>query len=336
MSEFNPLESASFFQRTKSNNLYYLAAAFSIPVLILLSVVLCVLFFSYPPNNFPVNTAINIERGMSATAVVGKLEDENVVRSNTLLYLTLLAFHEPSEVKAGTYVFSEPLSVWSVASRLTEQAPPDTLMTLTLPEGYTVEEFANIAAEKLVAFDRDKFVILAENREGYLFPDTYYVPHDYTETELLNLLLNTHNEKLETLLNSSQDTSLDSYEILILASIIEREANTLESMQMVASVLLNRLEIGMALQADATMEYVLHKPLAELTPEDLKTDSPYNTYLYPGLPPTPIGNPGLTAVKAVLNPAPTTHFYYITDNDGAFYYAKTFDEHKQNIAKYLR
>lgn len=106
-------------------------------------------------------------------------------------------------------------------------------------------------------------------------------------------------------------------EILALASIIEREANSPDSMKLVSSVLQNRLEIGMALQADASIEYVLDKPLKELTPEDLKIDSPYNTYLYTGLPPTPIGNPGLDAIMAVLQPAESEYFYYITDEEGS-------------------
>ncbi len=93
---------------------------------------------------------------------------------------------------------------------------------------------------------------------------------------------------------------------------------------------------GMPLQADASIEYILDKPLKELTPDDLKIDSPYNTYTNRGLPPTPIGNPGIEAIKAVLNPTPSQYVFYITDNEGVFHYAVTYDEHKENIAKYLR
>jgi UPF0755 protein len=107
-------------------------------------------------------------------------------------------------------------------------------------------------------------------------------------------------------------------------------------MKMVSGILQNRLSIGMALQTDASIEYVLDKPLSELSAEDLDLDTPYNTYMYPGLVPTPIGNPGLLAIDAVLNPTPSDFFYYITGNDGNFYYAETFEEHKQNIYKYLQ
>ena len=123
-------------------------------------------------------------------------------------------------------------------------------------------------------------------------------------------------------------------QILILASILEREANTPESKGLVSSVLQNRIAVGMPLQADASIEYS-DKPW-ELTPDDLKIDSPYNTYTNPGLPPTPIGNPGLTAIEAVLSPTQSPYFFYITGKDGEFYYAETYDEHLLNIERYLR
>ena len=124
--------------------------------------------------------------------------------------------------------------------------------------------------------------------------------------------------------------------MIILASILEREANDEQSMKIVSGILQNRLKHGMALQVDASIEYVLDKSLSALTSEDLKIDSPYNTYLHTGLTPTPIGNPGLQAIDAVLHPAKTEYLYYITDADGHFHYAKTFEEHKRNVTKYLQ
>jgi UPF0755 protein len=124
--------------------------------------------------------------------------------------------------------------------------------------------------------------------------------------------------------------------VLILASLLEREANSEESMRMVSGILQNRLAEGMRLQVDASLEYVLERPLSTLDASDLDIDNPYNTYRYGGLPPSPIGNPGLQAILAVLDPIESNYFYYITDEDGNFHYARTFDEHKLNIAKYLR
>ena len=149
-------------------------------------------------------------------------------------------------------------------------------------------------------------------------------------------MLSTYEEKQAARADMIAAHPLSEYEILILASIIEREARSEESMRIVSGILQNRLAIGMALQADASIEYVLNKPLNELVPEDLEIDTPYNTYLYPGLPPTPIGNPGLMAIDAVLTPIESDYFYYITDDSGEFHYAETYDAHRRNIAEYLR
>jgi len=172
--------------------------------------------------------------------------------------------------------------------------------------------------------------------EGKLYPETYLVPKTITEFELLTLMLDTYEEKVVNLTANLEATNLTEVEVLTLASIVEREANDVISMGMVSGILQNRLNLGMPLQADASLEYVLDKPLSALTPEDLKLESPYNAYLNVGLPPTPIGNPGMDAIMAVLSPTPSDYLFYITGNDGNFYYAKDFDEHRLNIARYLR
>lgn len=289
-----------------------------------------------PPRNFPIDSVITIPRGLSASSIAHTLEEQNVVKSNLLLYLILTWRHDPANIQAGTFVYPEPLNVWQVAKRLTLAASAENLVAVTLPEGFTIEEFAGLASTRLVNFDNALFIELGEGKEGYFFPDTYYLPNDFTAEELVELLSETYLQKIADFKEEMSVHSLTEEEIIILASIIEREANTAESMRTVSGILQNRLEIGMALQADATIEYVLDRPLNQLEASDLEIDSPYNTYLYPGLPPTPIGNPGLMAINAVLNPVKSSYFYYLTDEGGDFYYAETFDEHRANIAKYLR
>lgn len=289
-----------------------------------------------PPKNFPTDSVITIARGLSASAIAHNLEKQNVVKSNLLLYLILTWKHDPASIQAGTYVYPEPLNVWQVAERLTLASSAENLVAVTLPEGFTIKEFSALAATRLVNFDKELFIELGEGKEGYFFPDTYYLPNDFTAEELVELLSETYLQKIADLSGRIEAHELTENEIIILASIIEREANTEESMRTVSGILQNRLEIGMALQADATMEYVLDRPLHQLEAGDLEIDSPYNTYMYRGLPPTPIGNPGLMAINAVLNPIESDFFYYLTDEDGNFYYAETFDEHRANIAKYLR
>jgi UPF0755 protein len=289
-----------------------------------------------PPNDFPLDQAITIEIGTNVRAITEQLEAAHIVRSGALLYYTIVLFHDPATVKASSYVFTEPLTTTAVAKRLTEGDFDTDLVRFTHIEGERVTAIAMRASEVLPAFDTDRFIATATQLEGRLFPDTYFVPATYSDEDLLHLMLETFETKLEPLQSLIASSTLSLDETIVLASIIEREANTTESKKMVSSVLQNRLAIGMALQADASIEYILNKPLAELTPEDLEIDSPYNTYLYPGLPPTPIGNPGLEAINAVLEPTQSDYFYYITDDEGVFHYAKTYDEHLRNIERYLR
>lgn len=294
-------------------------------------------FLTNPPKSFPSDQPINIEKGLSASEISELMAEAKVVRSANILYTALVLLHDPSDIKAGVYVFREPANVFEVAYRLSEDVPQATLVTLTLPEGFAVKEYATIANEKLADFSKEEFIAKATAEEGYLFPDTYFVPTEFTTDELITMLKDAYLQKTEEIREKLEShPTLSEEEIVILASIVEREANTEESMRLVAGILLNRIRIGMPLQADASIEYILDKPLKELTPEDLEIDTPYNTYLYRGLPPTPIGNPGLIALKAVLNPEVTNYFYYITDADGVFHYARTLDEHNQNINRYLR
>lgn len=289
-----------------------------------------------PPDSFPTNTAITISEGSTVRDIAEQLQEEGVVRSDVLLYFIVLFFYDETTIKASNYVFSEPLSSMQVAERLVQGDFDTDLIRFTHIEGERASQIASRASEQLPEFDGDAFVAAAEPLEGRLFPETYFIPVTFTEVELLELLTETYLAETAALQDAINDHSLTEDEILILASIIEREANTLESKKLVSSVLQNRLAIDMALQADASIEYVLDKPLSELTPADLEIDTPYNTYLYPGLPPTPIGNPGREAIEAVLYPAESDYFFYITGNDGKFYYAETYNEHLRNIETHLR
>ncbi len=288
------------------------------------------------PNDFPVNTPIEIELGTSTKAAAHILKEAGAIRSEYALLAVLRLNHKEDSVKASTYTFDTPLSLHELAAALTKGDNTSNLLRITHKEGETVAELATIADEILVDFDESAFLALATNEEGKLFPETYFVPKNYTALDLFTLMRSTFDTKIEPLSAEIQNHSLTLDEIIILASILEREANSLDSKRIVSGILQTRLDIGMALQVDASMEYVLKKPLSELTAEDLDMDSPYNTYLYPDLPPTPIGNPGLEAIKAVLNPEPSDYLFYITGDDGNFYYARDFEEHKINIARHLR
>tara|TARA_B100002051_G_scaffold276628_2_gene326329 strand:- start:49204 stop:50205 length:1002 start_codon:yes stop_codon:yes gene_type:complete len=288
------------------------------------------------PADFPVDEPITIESGADVRTITNSLEVQQVVGSADLLYLTLVLLYEPTDIKASTYVFEAKLNTIEVAERLVEGDFGNNLIRFTHFEGERVTQIAKRAAEVLPNFDAAEFVEIAEPDEGKLYPETYFLTENFTAEDLYRHMRELFDKTLKPYQEAIKNHTLTLDEILILASIIEREADTPESMRYVSSALQNRLEIGMALQADASIEYVLDKPLAELTPADLEIDTPYNTYLYPGLPPTPIGNPGLEAISAVLQPAESDYFYYITDNDGEFHYAETYQQHLRNIDVYLR
>lgn len=338
-SEFTPHSCCNDKSKKTIINQSLIKVLFSIGGIMFLLLLVGYLYISKlnkPAIYFPIDDPIEIEEGMNVREITELLKNEGVVKSDVLLYYILLFLYEPTDIKASTYVFDKPLTTREVALRLTQGDFNTNLIRFTHFEGERVSILAIRAAEKLSKFDVAEFISLAEPLEGRMFPETYFIPNDYTSEDLYELMLETFNKKIEKLDIDNSDTTLNLDEILILASIIEREANTKESKKMVAGILLNRLAINMPLQADASIEYVLDKPLSELTPEDLKIDSPYNTYLNLGLPPTPIGNPGLDAIQAVLEPIASDYYFYITGDDGEFYYAETYEQHLRNISYYLR
>lgn len=281
-----------------------------------------------------------IAPGTSVWEMSKTLKQAGVIRSELTLFLVLRYLEDPTQIKASTYHFEVPKTTRDVAKTLIAGEFDNNLRRVTFVEGWREQEYATVAAT-LPNITEAEFMAESAGLEGMLFPETYFVPEDITATELVALLRDTHQQRVEKYRTQIEAGGLSITEALILASIIEREANTPESMKMVAGIYLNRLTIGMPLQADASIEYVLDAPLNELPPGQLaaelrELDSPYNTYLYPNLPPTPIGNPGETALEAIANPLKTNNLYYITGNDGAFYYAETYDHHLSNIARYLR
>jgi len=294
-----------------------------------------------PPEAFTGTQSLEVSPGISVRDIAQEAANAGIVRSGTLLYVLLTYSHDPTQIFAGTYVFSEPASVFAVAQKLADQDIENELVTITIPEGVRLTQIAQTAEVALPDFDVDDYLINTLGLEGYLFPETYFVPETFLAQDLIDLQRATYEENMMPLREQIELSPLSEYEALILASIIEREANDEESMKMVSGILQNRLKIGMALQADASIEYTIGTPLNELPPGQLaselrETESPYNTYLNTGLTPTPIGNPGLMAIKAALNPTPSDNFFYITGNDGEFYYAETLKGHNQNIARYLR
>ena len=209
-------------------------------------------------------------------------------------------------------------------------------VAVTIPEGYSARQIGE-TFEKLGIFSKEDFLKIAQKEEGYLFPDTYRFYKDAKPEDIFKKMRENFNKKITPeILAEIKKNKKTLSEVIITASLLEEEIKSAEDRKIVAGILWKRLDLGMGLNVDAALTYVLGKTSSELTADDLKFDSPYNTYRYRGLPPTPISNPGLDAILAALRPEPSPYFYYLTGKDGLTYYAKTLEEHALNKFKYLR
>lgn len=289
-----------------------------------------------PPKSFPAGEIITIEFGSTLGAVSQDFQERNVVRSAGLFESLVVLLEGDRGIAAGDYVFDQPVNAFEVARRITGSMFGIGKISVTLPEGLTAKEMAVVLEAKLENFDEAEFLTLTKDLEGYLFPDTYFFFASTDTEEALSMLRETFQKKV--ILGLEKDLiGEDLDEIMTMASIIEAEAfGSYAEKEMVSGILNNRLKKGMRLQTDATLSYVNGKESKELTVTDLADNHPYNTYTRDGLPPTPIGNPGLLSIKAALNPKETDYLFYLHDGDGNIHYAKTFEEHKKNIAAYLR
>ena len=304
-------------------------------VIAVIAIVL-VAFLNTPPSTFTHNARVTIEPGSSLGDIAKTLKANGLVRVPLLFELAVSMQGEAENMHAGIYQFASPLSTVALADAMIQKTAAVPPIRVTIPEGSTLADFDEILSSAIPRIEKGAIVAAASNTEGILFPDTYLIPEDYDATDVVTLLSDTFKEKLKPFAADIIESGFTEQEIVTLASLVEREANDSTSMRMVSGILFNRLEINMPLQVDAAFMYLLQKSSAELTPEDLAYDSPYNTYLYAGLPPGPIASPSIAAIEAVLKPIASENLYYLTGNDGMFYYAKTFEQHKLNKERYLR
>lgn len=288
-----------------------------------------------PPRDFVPDTLIRVPSGYSLADIALLLEESKVIRSHTLFGLVVSWSEQEKNLRAGDYLFSEPQSVFGVAGRFISGDHGIAVARIMFPEGVTVVQMADIVARELPEVNKDAFVEAALPYEGYLFPDTYFFYTTATSGPVIAALRENFELKTGELKIRAEEEGAKWVDVVNLASIVEGEAATAEDRRIIAGILLHRIAIGMRLQVDAPFVYTLGKGSLELLQSDLESDSLYNTYRHEGLPPTPIGNPGLDAIQAVLEPTKTEYLYYLSESDGTMHYAKTFDEHKKNKLKYL-
>lgn len=288
------------------------------------------------PSDFPKDSLFVIKDGMTLQSVAKQLQDKHYICSSFWFSNIVIFFSTDRGIKAGDYYFENKEGLFSIAGRLTSSDFKIPIRKITIPEGFNNKEIANLLKDRLPKFDSRMFIVKAEKLEGYLFPDTYSFPENATEDDVIKTMNSTFGEKIKSLDENIRKFGRPLKDVIIMASLVEEEVRTYATRQKVAGILWKRLSLGMPLQVDAVFHYIYNKDMRYVSLDDLKIDSPYNTYLYKGLPPGPIGNPGLDAIKATVNPVKTSYLYYLTDDDGNMHYARTFAEHVVNKERYLK
>lgn len=286
-----------------------------------------------------------VKPGQPVVQIAQNLQKEGLIKNALAFRLLVAQIGIAKNIQAGDFRLSPHMSSREIATLLTHGAID---VWITFPEGTRVEEIAAIIEAKLKTPENDKYLFdkkefIKEAKEGYMFPDTYLIEKDATAQTIVDRLLATFGEKVDPkILDKGIRFNLTPQEVVILASLIEREAKTNEERPIIAGILVNRESAGIALEVDATVRYAKGYDSAKntwwapITTQDYQSvKSQFNTYLHPGFPPSPIANPGLESIRAAAEPADTDYLYYLHDREGKVHYAKTIEEHNRNIQEFL-
>lgn len=311
-----------------------------------------------PVDSAEQDVRITIEPGIGTSAIADLLEENGLIK-NSFFFVSYLKWKsEGSRFQAGIYDLKPGVTYDEIIAKLNSgDVVKAEMIRFTIPEGYTVMQMADKLAEQGIA-DKEIFLELVQQGdgltsslsgdlpsgdalkyrlEGYLFPETYELKKGSTEADIINRMLEETTKRLNGIADFDaklSKTGLSLNELMTIASLIEREVVADAERRLVAGVIYNRLEKDMKLEIDATVQYLLDKPKERLLNSDLRSvDSPYNTYLYAGLPPGPIAAPSLKSVEAALEPEASEYLFYVTKKDGSgeHLFAKTYKEHLKNI-----
>ncbi len=315
-----------------------------------------------PVSDDPTPVTFVVNEGDTATSVAVRLQQMGLINDATLFSLLIRHRGADQQIEAGEYELRANMTMDEIIVAL--QHAPVQEEIVRIPEGWRAEQIAELLTAQGVV-DGQEFLTLVRSGvssvdydfllrrppgspsslEGFLYPDTYRIPRKATAADLIDIVLRTFDQNVTAdMRQQATERGLTMYEVVTVASIVEREAVLAEERPLIASVYFNRLAQGMHLQADPTVQYALgYQPLTGQwwkTPVTLeeyeKVDSPYNTYLYPGLPPGPICNPSLDSIRAALAPAETNYLFFIAKGDGSHAFATTYEEHLRNQELYQR
>ncbi len=323
----------------------------SLPLIVRFSVliVVCLItvgifYFWWHDGSAPVsktNTEIHnfsIKSGETINSIATRLAAEGLIRSRTIFFLTIKSLGIDNKIQAGNFRLRKTMNATEIANALTQGTVDQWVTTL---EGWRVEEIAQELSQEL-GIPEQEFIAVAD--EGYMFPDTYLFPKEASASAVAAVMKQNFNNRVTDQMRAdalAQGLSL--HQVVTIASLVEREGRSNEDRPVIAGIILKRLQTpGWTLDIDATLQYALGYQPEEftwwkknLTNEDKKINSPYNTYMKAGLPPEPISNPGLDSIRAVIYPKETDYWFYLHSPNGEIYYGRTLSEHEKNIENYL-
>ncbi len=304
------------------------------------------------------DVTFTIQEGEGLKAVSARMDSEKIIKNPTVFEMTIRVTGKSNSIFAGTYVFTKDQSMKDVIDAITNVDDVTNDITVTLIEGWTSGEMAKYLQEQGL-FPAEDFVDAVQTTdiqnllpgvtyaflgdkppsqglEGYLFPDTYRIKQKPEPADVVRKLLDNFDSKLTNTMRSDiHKQGRTVFDVVVLASILEREVLSDADKKNAADVFLKRLQIGMPLQSDATVNYVTGKQDTRPTLQDIEVNSSYNTYLYKGLPPGPISNPGLSSLEAAVYPTSNPYYYFLTKDNGEAVFSRNLDEHNLNKAKYL-
>ena len=313
------------------------------------SLALCWLLFR-PPSHASLTKIIYIKKGMPLKKISVILEQEGIIRDRHFFVGIATILGKKTEIKAGEYEFHTRMLPLEVLDILVKGQVK--LHLVTIAEGFTLYQIAQLLEESNIV-DRHAFLQKASSPafisslglpaeagptlEGYLFPDTYHLFKGMDPEEVIQMMVRQFKKVFNSdLASRASQLGISQKEVVILASIIEKETPLSEEKPLISAVFHNRLKKGMPLQSDPTVIYGIKNFDGNLTKQDMLRPTPYNTYLVNGLPPTPICNPGKDSIHAALHPAPVPYLYFVSKNDGSHYFSSDIGEHNQAVWRYQK
>jgi UPF0755 protein len=270
--------------------------------------------FILPPRNFPTNLVIDIPTGSTTSQIADLLYQNKIIRSTKIFELVVLRQEVAEHLKAGFYQFEKPLIIGQVVRRLTEGLFANNPVKFTVPEGLSVEQLAVLTEQNFSGINQTSFLLAASSSAGFLFPDTYLLPSQLKSEQLVKLMRANFDERIEELKPKINQAGHSLEKNIKMAALVEEEAKTKIDRRIIAGILWKRFDVEMKLEVDVAT----------------------STYQTVGFPPTPIVSPGLESIEAALSPEITPYWFYLSDKQGKMHYARTFAEHQNNIARYLK